>query len=256
MSDRMFDVAMPDDDQLELEHAVLIYSGRNGSAFATFHNIDVHEGKATLLPGKAMTPQRGIALAKSLTRSVVMGGFLPENVLYMDGDVIVWWMPAKERHIAFKTQEELIGERAGVAPHPGLVFAASSNGWWVWAVKSRSRPTPGTALYRAPYMNVYDNGVICAGSVKLPGSTAVEKITGWNEAFFGSFFTHTNGAKMAKVEGGLYRLWRDLLDGQYHQFPNGVLVSAGMSLGDFITGNGARNRAAQRRGHGRAHRPA
>ncbi len=247
MGEGVFEVSLPIDDVLSLDKAVLIYRGSNGSALATCHDIDLQENKATLLAGKAMTPQRAIALATALTRSLVLGGFLPDNVLYLNGDAIVWWLPAKARHIAFKTKEKIIGERAGVVPHPALIFMASSRDWRVWAVTTRSRPMPDTKLCRAPYMNVYEDGAICAGTTRLPGETTIDKIKGWNEAFFGSFFTHGNGTRMVKATGGLIQLWRDLLDGKYKRFPNSVLVETGKTLRELVSGDHATPRTRVRR---------
>src|SRR5581483_3602195 len=130
-------------------------------------------------------------------------GFLPETVLYMDGELLLWWVPPAERHVVFKAVELGAPERGEVVPHPALVFAASSTVWKVWAVKGRHRPTLHTALFQAPYFNVYENGDICRGSAQVPNGTTAEKIDAWNAAFFGSFFTHPNvQGKLVRYRGG------------------------------------------------------
>ena len=154
MSDGVFEVRMESGDALRLTHAVLIYSAaaRNSeAAFATYHDVACVDDRPMILPGKAMTAARAVSLARSLAKSVAFGGWLPDNVLYLDGDLVIWWLAPHRRHIAFKTSEAKIGERGGTVPHPGLVFAASSRTWCVWAVKGSRRPTGDTKLYRAPY---------------------------------------------------------------------------------------------------------
>src|ERR1035437_2468687 len=99
-------------------------------------------------------------------------------------------------------------------PHPGLVFAACSKVWSVWAVKGDHRPRPDSMLYQAPYFNVWDGGRICQGNVEVPDGTTAEKIDAWNAAFFNSFFTHPNIHKnLAKYRGGAYKFWKDMLAG-------------------------------------------
>ena len=74
-----------------MAQAVLIYRGAQGSALATVHEVAAINGEATILAGKAMTPRAAITLAHELSNRVGHGGFIPETVLYMDGDLLLWW---------------------------------------------------------------------------------------------------------------------------------------------------------------------
>lgn len=246
MSEARFEVRVRQEDTLTLSHAVLIYRDRAEAALATIHAIEEVDGQPAILPGKAMSARHAAALARSLAASVRQGGWLPENVLYLEGDRIVWWVAPHRQHIAFKTNETLIGERGAEVPHPGLVFAAARHTWAVWAVKGTKRPGPDTVLYRAPYMNTYVDGTICAGNVALPKATAAERIAAWNDAFFRSFFTHPNGA-MVKYPGGMLAFWRDLLDGKFARFPGEVLIPAGTTLREAVEGKQEKRKP----GHGR-----
>ena len=239
MNQAEFSIRTQTDGILRLDRAVLIYHGASGSAFATVHEVEDVGGESVIGAGQAMTPRAAIDLARALNKNVAHGGFIPETVLYMDGDLLVWWLPPAKRHIAFRTEghEEQMGalERGETVPHPGLMFAASSRVWKVWAVKGSARPTPATRLYQAPYFNVYPNGDICQGNAPRPEGTTAEKIGAWNDAFLRSYFTHPNTqGKLVSYRGGAYAFWRDMLDGKFSRFPGRVLVDAKQTLGALL----------------------
>ena len=52
-----------------------------------------------------MTPRAVNQLSRALSKSIAHGGFLPETVLYMDGDLLLWWLPPDKRHIVFRAAE-------------------------------------------------------------------------------------------------------------------------------------------------------
>lgn len=235
MNQAEFQVQTQADRGFRLARAVLIYRGASERAFATVHEIAEIDGEPVILAGKAMTTRAAIELARALSKAVAHGGFLPETVLYMDGELLLWWVPPATRQVVFKAAELGAPERGEVVPHPGLVFAASSSVWKVWAVKGGHRPTLSTALFQAPYFNVYENGNICRGSVRVPNGTTAEKIDVWNAAFFGSFFTHPNtSGKLVRYCGGAYAFWRDMLEGKFKRFPERVLIDAKITLGKLL----------------------
>jgi PRTRC genetic system protein B len=240
MNQTEFQISIPPDGVLTLDAAVLIYRGAQGSALATLHEVHQVQGEAVIGAGQPMTPRKALELSRALLKRVAHGGFLPGNVLYMDGDVMVWWQPPARRHVAFRVDDshaDLLGgkERGETTPHPGLVFAAASRVWSVWAVKGRERPTSQTLLYQAPYFNVNAQGQICQGSVPRPDGTTIEKIGAWNDAFFRSYFAHPNvSGKLVKYPGGAYVFWRDMLDGRFGRFPERVLVPAERTLGGLL----------------------
>lgn len=240
MNQAQFHIHAPADGVLKLDAAVLIYRGASGGALATLHEVHDVEGEPVIGAGQPMTPRKAIELSRALFKRVAHGGFLPANVLYMDGDLILWHVPPARRHIAFRVDAGHAGllggaERGETVPHPGLVFAASSRVWGVWAVKGRERPTPDTPLHQAPYFNVSANGEICQGNVPRPEGTTVEKLAAWNDAFFRSYFTHPNvPGKLVKHPGGAYAFWRDMLDGRHERFPERVLVPVKTTLGGLL----------------------
>lgn len=237
MNQAEFHIRTETDGVLNLRQAVLIYRGAQGTAFATVHDIAHIDGEPTILAGKAMMPRAAITLSRELSKGVSHGGFIPETVLYTDGDLLLWWVPPMRRHIAFRNQQMGAKECGEVVPHPGLVFAASSHHWSVWAVKGNKRPGPDTPLYQAPYFNIWQGGRICQGNVEVPDGTTAEKIDAWNAAFFGSFFTHSNMPKnLVKYRGGAIQFWKDMLDGKFSRFPERVLVPTNTTLGALLEG--------------------
>ena len=240
MNQAEFSIRAPSTGTVRLRRAVLIYDGQQGSALATVHNIEEADGEPVIGAGQAMTPRAAMDLARALLKRAAHGGFLPDTVLYMHGDAIVWWLPPAQRHIAFRVGNEHAGnfgglERGETVPHPGLVFAASGHVWGVWAVKGTRRPTPATPLYQAPYFNVNGRGSICQGSVPRPEGTTVEKIEAWNDAFLNSYFTHPNiTGNLVRYRGGAYAFWKDMLDGQFQKFPQRVLVDVKTTLGQLL----------------------
>lgn len=198
------------------------------------------DGAPIIGAGRPMSAKAARTLASALLKRAAHGGFLPETVLYLHGDLLIWWVPPTRRHLSFRVGDDhaqAFGgqERGEVMPMPGLIFAASSNAWQVWAVKGHTRPTLATPLYQAPFFNVYEDGMICQGSAPRPEGSTVDKIAAWNEAFFRSYFTHPNiTAKLVRYAGGSYAFWRDMLDGRYKRFPERVLVDAGATLGKLL----------------------
>jgi PRTRC genetic system protein B len=235
MNQADFQVRTQSDGILRLDQAVLIYRGASANALAPVHQIEEVDGEPVILAGQAMTPRAAIQLARALSKGVAHGGFLPETVLYIDGDLLLWWVPPVKRHIMVSAPELGAPERGEIVPHPGLVFAASSSVWKVWAVKGKTRPTLQSALFQAPYFNVWEGGDICRGNVQVPDGTTAEKIDAWNAAFLNSFFTHPNvKAKLVRYRGGAYAFWRDMLDGRFKTFPERVLVDIKTTLGKLL----------------------
>lgn len=225
------------DAPFTLDKAILVYKGGGGQAFATAHEVAKVGKKTVILAGKAMSAQAAVELALELSKNAARGGFVPQELLFHDGDTMSWWVPPARRHVSFKAKELGADERGEVVSHPGLVFMASGRRHWsVWAVKGNERPNEQTPLFLAPYFNVSETGVICVGNVSLPDGTAAERISAWNDAFFNSFFTHSNARKLVKYRGGAYAFWRDMLNGKHHVFPERVLVPLGKNLKDVLNG--------------------
>ncbi len=105
--------------------------------------------------------------------------------------MIAWWRPAGRRRIFFHAQNDALNALSGhEVMHPPLVFRARDGELSVWALGQDKRPAGDTKLCRAPYFNVYDNGSMCTGSVRLPQQVRPDQLDKWEECFFGSNFAH------------------------------------------------------------------
>lgn len=243
MTQTTFKVEVSETAPLKLSRAILIYEGRNHHVFATVHHCGVVNNKPVLLAGRAMTAAMSRTLSAKLNQQHYTAEYLPENVLMTDGDTLMWYEQPQIRHMGFKKSDlypnRSLGRRGGRVPVPGLVFVAGSRTWAVFAYKGMERPTPATPLYLAPFYNVDKDGRICAGNVKIPKSTAADRITAWNDAFFRSYFPHANYDGVVNYKGDVTALWTDLLDGKHgEKFPEEVMRPYELTLADLIRKRG------------------
>lgn len=234
---------------ISLTQAVLIYTqdgpNSNASSVNPAHYATIHPVQNF---GTDANPNVQIAAGRPLTREALQGMFeelskkhslntdiIPENVLSISADHMVWWMPAGERNVFFNNKE--LGKRAAKVPHPALMFAVVKSQWFVFALAKNERPTAETALQFAPYFNVYDSCAICTGSAQVPRGISANATAEWEKAFFESEFTHINGStKKATHPRGEYALWKELLDGFYETFPVQFLAPTEYTLATLMTG--------------------
>lgn len=211
-----------------LKHAILLYD-----TFATVHDVTVKGTKQPLIqPGVLATKDGLMAALRALLPESERGtGLLPENILATGVDHMVWWVKPADREVWFSCKE-LGGDRHARVPNPGLVMVTCSRGWHVFAVKGKERPTPTTELFQVPYFNVWAGGKICTGTARTPQGPDTKQPAAWEDAFFRSFFTHPNIHAPSKLiaKGSAYKFWKDMLDGRYQRFPEGMLVATKQTM--------------------------
>ena len=219
---------------LELRHALLVYTDQE-RVFATLHDIVTQtEGAPLLAPAQPLSLLFLRRLSEGLG-SMVAPEVLPENVLARTPEMIAWWTPAARRVMFFGEADDearkLNGHRF---PHPPLVFKVRGQELFVRALEQNARPRANTTLKTAPYWNTAgDTGRVCLGTVRSPGSTAVDSIVTWEFAFFQSSFTHPLGAvRLTSHKEGFIGLWRAMAGKKAFQVR--YLTDAGESLKDFI----------------------
>ena len=101
------------------------------------------------------------------------------------------------------------------------------------AMATTSRPGPETPLKTAPYWNTDSRGLVCAGSMRVPESSDIASIPGWEGSYFQSEFTHAAGAvRLTSHPGGFIGLWRSLAGRK--RFPVQYLTDAGETLQEFV----------------------
>ena len=196
--------------------AVVFYENpckKDEMVFATRHGVGKSNEGFSLSSGKPLTIQAVKALAKQAQKMIKSRPeILPQEVLMADESLIVWWRPAGLTDMLFDVS--MHGEQSGrerlqgvcLSMHlPPLVFALrrglGSRAWqgiYVYALEKNERPGADTLLFRAPLLNVNDEGSVCWGDGTLPEGRSVCDLNHWENMFFGSKFTHYNGSSPIK----------------------------------------------------------
>jgi PRTRC genetic system protein B len=241
-----FSVRDQEASYLKMDCAIMLYSSDQGYAkqrYATIHPVEIDENGAPVIRAgrPADLDSLKASVSELLSSSRVRSGVLPDNILSVGLDHIVWWQRPGRRSFFFDCRGKVedgaanVGQRAGEGLTPGLVFVAKGQDMMVFAVKGESRPEATTPLCHAPLMNVWSNGTVCTGSMPLPASTVAESVAAWESAFWNSNFSHPNHPKPVNYKGGIHQFSIDLLDGKFKKFPQRVLVPIkGLSLEKLI----------------------
>lgn len=228
--------------------AVVFYTadGKNqNSSYATYHAVREAGQKFELGPGTSLTTKNLLKLAEQAAKGLKHATeILPPNVLVANDKLLVWWTPASQQFMSFdiSMHSELPGRKrlqgvSGMVPVPALVFALRRDrvhggallGMQIHALADNSRPEPGTKLFRAPLMNVNDQGSVCWGDGRKPKGRAVTDISAWQSLFFSSVFTHYNGSKPIKCDDP-YAFVADLIETKAKEFPLTSLVPSHQTL--------------------------
>lgn len=122
-------------------------------------------------------------------------GFLDKKIIYVNENIFIWEAEAKKRFFKFSLLKDTL------VHVPRLVFRFSNGNLKVFTVKGKKLITKETKLFKAPLMNVSDNGDVCMGNVRLKDlieKTLVEKMKTIEYRFFNSIFTHWNTNQVIK----------------------------------------------------------
>jgi PRTRC genetic system protein B len=203
------------------------------------HEVKYLPDKAPCLcAGQSVTTGFLEALAKGLGAS--MGAeVLPENVLARTPELIAWWSRAQPRLMFFGDGNAEAKKLNGkMYPHPALVFMIHGRELLVRALAENRRPTANTRLKNAPYWNTDAHGRVCLGSMRVPEEASVSSVSGWENAYFASEFTHPSGAaRLTTHPGGFLGLWSSLA-GQKRRFPAKLLADTKQTLQEFVERRG------------------
>jgi PRTRC genetic system protein B len=199
------------DKTYHLKHAILLYQDNTPHKHMAAIAHRVREDGA-YLPGKVVTKTFTEEIFKHLSYTPLQ--FLPDRVLAysVHPRAMIWWLPAHERTVWVMLNKDLASASQEHATpvrvkHPPLVFMQRANlGFSVFAMKENTRPTPITMLYCPPYFNMSTTGGLCVGSTPFPDAVSPDTATAFEDAFFGSIFTHPN-AQTTTYPGGDYALW-------------------------------------------------
>lgn len=181
--------------------AIVVYkSGVGDDFYLESHNINESGGLTEGKPLKEETINGMVDVFFDEKKNrIKITGFIPENILSFDtlpgGQYqMIWHRPAEIRVMHFAPHLKL---KTGKVWVPAMLYVVVKKNLWVYALKRSGRPEFKTALFRAPFHNVSDEGLVCLGSahVKKPSVNTYESLVKyWEDLFWLSEFTHLNGA--------------------------------------------------------------
>ena len=214
----------------QLETAALVYSNKQDT-YITLHPVAHKDGRAIIGAGAPATKARLAGVVAAISGQIGMRGWVDPRILYLASQTLVWWRPAAMATMHF-TKHQKHPARSGVCTQPPLVFAVTAGEWFVWALDTLDRPTPNTPLAHAPYFNVWSDGGICTGNVKMPREIGPETIAHFEDAFFGSRFTHPNHEPITRSDP--FAVWAKQLDQRTMPFPWAELIPTSDTLGETV----------------------
>jgi PRTRC genetic system protein B len=217
-----------------LKQAVLLYQ-EGSRTFATLHAVKCRSNEAPYLcAGQSVTTAFLETLAKGLGASMA-AEVLPERVLARTPELIAWWSRAQPRLMFFGDSNAEAKKLNGkLYPHPALVFMIYGRELFVRALAEDRRPAADTHLKNAPYWNTDSAGRVCLGNMRVPEEVSVGSLSGWENAYFASEFTHPSGAvRLTTHPGGFLGLWSGLT-GRRRDFPVKFLADSKQTLQEFV----------------------
>jgi PRTRC genetic system protein B len=230
-------IAIGENHRFELREALLVYYG-NQTTFITKHEVTTHQSAAPSLgPAQPLT----MTFVESLVRSLRGGAaaeVFPEKILAKSDRMITWWTPAQRRQMFYQHSEgKAAGLNGRIFPQPPLIWRVADGQLKIRALTQDKRPEAKTKLAVAPYWNLSDNGTVCTGSMRRPGSASVAAISAWERGFYESAFTHANVGRLTRHTGGFDGLWGGLT-GKRRSFPLETLILLSETLAQFVREEG------------------
>lgn len=221
-----------------LRGALLFYHGDTGSLVTVNQIEEAEEGGKEILAGLPFSQEQVSAFVRGVQGLVPTRTVFPPNLLCWDGRRLAWWLPSARRRIWFdgRQQPGLQDVSRKEVLHPPLVFIADPGQLYLYALAQNERPDADTPLFQAPYLNVYDDGSLCAGWVEFPRNAEVGDTAKWELLFFDSEGTHAAASKLTLYPGGHDALWRAMRTAD--AFPVESLVPTGLTLWDAINREG------------------
>lgn len=157
-------------------------------------------------------------------------GMIPENLLYCDvrSHRYLWYNPPQKRMMYFAGSLNIPNGEYHV---PGIVYHAEGERLKVFSFME-DRPHSDTALYKAPFFNVFADSSVCLGSVKLtfPENPDFRQfLQCWERVFWLTEFSHL-GAGGNPTKENLVIVTKASKD----TFADNMLVPAKIKLKDLM----------------------
>jgi PRTRC genetic system protein B len=162
-------------------------------------------------------------------------GLLGQEVIYINSQrngFVIWYTPEMKKHLTFKADLTIPD---GIASVPPLLWKATASSLEIWALKESKRPEISTALYYAPFFNIYTDGRVCMGNVDIGIDRNCDLETfmsAWETYFFGSAFSHLLD-EVSPVKANIVPLWQKLISSG-EAFPIKILKKHPKTIKDLL----------------------
>lgn len=224
--------------KVEISQAILLYNGhtgygQSGLSYASIHEVIHDQGKAARIGvGKALSTEAIESTVKALATSagIDLLQWSEDSVVATSPTLTCWWTPAQQRWMHFHVGDF---QQSGPAQQPPLVWIVNSRSLSVFALKQNTKPTQQTELFDSPYLNVFNDGKVCTGSMAANSTSSREQ---WVQSFFESTFTHANPSnrKLTRYRGGNIALWKACMADPDKPFPVSYLKTHKTTLGALL----------------------
>ncbi|MCP1994414.1 PRTRC system protein B [Flavobacterium sp. HSC-61S13] len=222
--------------------ALVFYETKGATTDVYVEHFDMDKN-GTPINAHPLTVKEAKVLARALQTEkdkdnafLKSNGILPTNILHInpntDKGAVLWYTKAQRRQLYFVSGLDIPN---GLAYVPPMIWFANKNSLSVFALASDRRPTEKTPLYFAPFLNIYEDGKVCMGSVNIniKNSASVEDfIKAWEDYFFNSYFSHLLGSN-SPIKGNCVTLWKDLIQ-TGKPFPKEVLKKNNKTLKNLL----------------------
>jgi PRTRC genetic system protein B len=161
-------------------------------------------------------------------------GLIPSNVLHLNsgaGGYVIWHTQPQAVKLLFT---ENLRIPSGMASVPALIWKAGKSSLQIFAVDTLAFEET-TPLYYAPFFNLYNDGRVCMGNVRIriPNDCGLEQFMKlWQDYFFNSYFSHLIGGH-EPIKTNIVQLWQQLAT-TAEPFPTEVLNPTKYQLKNLI----------------------
>lgn len=171
----------------------LVFSSFGAKSIISYHGISA----GTIGAGKPIDPAVCCEILSSHVNGASIDGWVDHSVIYRSAELFVFTTPkGKPETLWFRLDGTKSHKLEVKLPTLIYVFNRISEQLHIFASVT-DRVTADTALYDAPFCNIYTGGKLCLGSTTLPagGSSEATIKDGVREALFNSLFTHITGVR-------------------------------------------------------------
>jgi PRTRC genetic system protein B len=204
-----------------------------------FEFAEVHNNKPGSFTPLSDTAADTFGKALNAFANTSIGGFLPENMIYcgltQTKPNLMWYTPPQKKKLQYNIHDKLDFKTSQIHV-PWLVWHYKNEQLYIFATKEK--PTIKTKLYKAPFGNIDETGLVCLGSgtrVTSKEYTSFEHLMGLVEvAFWGTRFTHQSD-NVLKNRKNLITVHKSL-DGTNKPFPLSLLAGTRQTVKSLIDG--------------------